>query len=239
VGIIRPSSRYGRFGVRKIRDASRRRGLPVVVEPTYSIGDEDFSHQLQLLQQYNVDAVVHWGNAEDGARILNQMRARGMKQPYLACDRCASSRFVELAGKNAEGVVCGFPWDPTRKDPKLDRMREAFRKMFPKDPEVETYAAHGYDGMNMLIWAIQAAGLNRAKIRDVLAYRTKPWPGVTGDIPLGAVLDDIGEVYLAKYENGGWKYLSRAQLGLPPRAADAPSQQAGRPATPTPTADAR
>ena len=27
--------------------------------------------------------------------------------------------------------------------------------------------------MNMLIWAIQVAGLNRAKIRDVLAYRTQ------------------------------------------------------------------
>ena len=40
--------------------------------------------------------------------------------------------------------------------------------------------------MNMLIWAIQVAGLNRAKIRDVLAYRTEPWPGVTGDIPFSA-----------------------------------------------------
>ncbi len=232
VGIIRPSSRYGRFGVRKIRDASRRRGLPIVVEPTYSIGDEDFSRQLQLLQQYHVDAVVHWGNAEEGARILNQMRAGGMKQPYLACDRCASSKFVELAGANAEGVLCGFPWDPTRKDPKLDRMREAFRRENPDDPEVETYAAHGYDGMNMLIWAIQVAGLNRAKIRDVLAYRTKPWPGVTGDIQFSAVLDDIGEVYLAKYENGRWNYLSRQQLGLPPRGADAQNAQASRPAGP-------
>jgi len=239
VGIIRPSSRYGRFGVRKIRDASRRRQLPIVVEPTYSIGDEDFSRQLQLLRQYNVDAVVHWGNAVEGARILNQMRSRGMKQPFLACDRCASSEFVKLAGKNAEGVVCGFPWDPTRKDPKLDRLREAFRREYPKDPEVETYAAHGYDGMNMLIWAIQVAGLNRAKIRDVLAYRTKPWPGVTGDIPLSAVLDDIGEVYLAKYENGAWKYLSREQLGLTRPPAVAQTGPPDRQPAPPPASAAR
>ena len=64
----------------------------------------------------------------------------------------------------------------------------------------ETNAAHAYDGMNMLIWAVQVSGLNRAKIRDVLAYRKKPWNGVTGDIPLSAVLDDMGEVFLAKYE---------------------------------------
>jgi len=239
VGIIRPSSRYGRFGVRKLRDAGRRRQHPIVVEPTYSVGDEDFSRQLRLLQQYHVDAVVHWGNAADGAHVLNQMRSRGMKQPFLACDRCATSEFVKIAGANAEGVVCGYPWDPTRRDPKLDRMREAFRKQFPEDPEMETYAAHGYDGMNLLIWAIQAAGLNRAKIRDVLAYRTKPWPGVTGDIQFSAVLDDIGEVYLAKYEHGAWKYLSREQLGLTRPPAVARTSPPERQPAPPPASAAR
>jgi branched-chain amino acid transport system substrate-binding protein len=69
--------------------------------------------------------------------------------------------------------------------------------------------------MNMLIWATQVAGLNRAKIRDLLAYRTKPWPGVTGDIPLSAALDDLGEVFLARYESGAWKYSSREELQIP------------------------
>ncbi len=68
--------------------------------------------------------------------------------------------------------------------------------------------------MNMLIWATQAAGLNRAKIRDVIAYRTEPFPGVTGDIPLSAALDDDGEVFLAFRENGKWVYKSRADLGI-------------------------
>lgn len=110
-------------------------------------------------------------------------------------------------------MISGYPWNPERKDPKLDSFRAAFRARFNDDPD--TYAAHAYDGMNMLIWAIQVAGLNRAKIRDVLAYRTKPWPGVTGDIPFGAALDDIGDVFLAKFENGGWRFYSREDLSLP------------------------
>ena len=61
----------------------------------YRVGDEDFSLQLSRLQEAKVDAVVHWGDAVDGARILNQMRAAGMKQPFFACDRCASDEFVE------------------------------------------------------------------------------------------------------------------------------------------------
>ena len=69
--------------------------------------------------------------------------------------------------------------------------------------------------MNMFIWAIQTAGLNRAKIRDVLAHRPDPFPGVTGDIPLSAALDDAGEVFLARRENGQWKYFSREDLDIP------------------------
>jgi branched-chain amino acid transport system substrate-binding protein len=67
----------------------------------------------------------------------------------------------------------------------------------------------------MLIWAIQTAGLNRAKIRDVLAHRADPFPGVTGDIPLSAALDDAGEVFLTRRENGKWVYYSREDLGIP------------------------
>lgn len=213
VGIIRASNRYGRFGVREIRDTSRRMQNPIPIEMAYPVGASDFSLQLDRLAEGKPEAVVHWGDAADGARILNQMRARGMNQPFFACDRCASDEFVQIAGKNADGVVCGFPWNPDRKDPKLDAFRAAYRKRFHCEPE--TYAAHAYDGMNMLLWAIQVAGLNRAKIRDVLAYRNQPWPGVTGDIQFSAVLDDIGEVYLARCEGGRWRYYSRTELAIP------------------------
>jgi len=213
VGIIRASNRYGRFGVREIKDASRRMGNPIPLEMAYQVGGEDFSLQLERLKQANVEAIIHWGDAVDGANILNQMRKMGMEHPYFACDRCVSDEFVELAGKNASGVICTFPWNPDRKDKKLDTFREAFNERFKETPE--TYASHAYDGMNMLIDAVQTAGLNRAKIRDMLSHRPKPWPGVTGDISLSTVLDDMGEVFLAKRENNGWSYHSRKDLRIP------------------------
>ncbi len=73
--------------------------------------------------------------------------------------------------------------------------------------------------MNMLIWAIQQAGLNRAKVRDLIAYRREPWQGVTGEIRFSPVLDDVGEVFLARREQARWKYLSREQMGISRSAA--------------------
>ena len=58
----------------------------------------------------------------------------------------------------------------------------------------------------------------------MLAYRTEPWQGVTGDILFSSVLDDIGDVFLAKRENGRWNYYSRKDLGIP--KAPAPTAQA-------------
>jgi ABC-type branched-subunit amino acid transport system substrate-binding protein len=220
IGVIRASNRYGRFGVREIRDGSRRLGRPIALEMAYPVGGSDFSLQLRRIQQAGVDAVVHWGDAEDGAKILNQMREMGMKQPYYACDRCVSDEFVEIAGENAEGVVCTYPWNPNQTNPRYLGFAEAYRERFGEDPD--TYSAHGFDGMSMLLWGIQVAGLNRAKIRDLLAYRSRPWPGVTGQIPLSAALDDLGEVFLAIYEDGRWSYHSREDLGIPRGGAPSP-----------------
>jgi branched-chain amino acid transport system substrate-binding protein len=213
VGIIRANHRYGRFGVREIHDGSRRLGNPIVLEMPYSMGTEDFSLQLQRLKEENMDAIVHWGDALEGALILNQMRKMGMEQPYFACDRCVSDEFVEIAGPNAEGVICPYPWNPTKKSKRLEEFRKVFKERFGEEPE--TFAAHAYDGMNMLIWAVQVAGLNRAKIRDVLAHRTRPWKGVTGDIMLSACHDDVGDVFLVKREKGKWKFYSREDLKIP------------------------
>jgi ABC-type branched-subunit amino acid transport system substrate-binding protein len=213
VGIMRASNRYGRFGTREIVDGSRRLGHPIVLEMAYQVGSGDYALQLERLRQAEVDAVVHWGDAGDAARILNAMRSMGMEQPYFTSDRAISPDFISIAGANAEGVISASSWNPQRDDRALDAFRERFRKRFGIEPD--TYGAHAYDGMNLLIWAVQNAGLNRARIRDLVAHRDRAWPGVTGDIVLGAALDDVGEVYLARFEKGRWRYFSRADLEIP------------------------
>lgn len=213
IAIIRASNRYGRFGVREVKDSARRMGRPVVIEMAYKLGQDDYSLQIDRVAEVKPDVIVHWGDAREAGIILRQMRERGMNQPFLTSDRAVSKEFLKYAGSHAEGVIAGYPWNPDADNPRYREFRERFVKRFHDEPE--TYAAHGYDGMNMLIWAIQVAGLNRAKIRDILATRVKPWPGVTGEIPFSAALDDAGEVYLAKFENGRWRYSSREQMQIP------------------------
>jgi ABC-type branched-subunit amino acid transport system substrate-binding protein len=213
VGVIRSSSRYGRFGIREVRDSARRLGRPIALEMAYPLGEEDFSLQLERLQAAGTDAIVHWGNAEAGAKILKQMREMDMDQPFYGCDRHVSDAFLDIAGDYMDNAMFVYPWNPDRDDPKLDAFSRDFQERFGIEPD--TYAAHGYDGMNMLIWAVQVAGLNRAKIRDVLAYREKPWPGVVGDIKFSAALTNNNPTTLTKFVDGKWKFFTRKALDIP------------------------
>ena len=144
-------------GSASARSATARDGWSIRhLEMAYKMGSTDFSLQLERLKAGNLDAVVHWGDAAEGALILNQMRKMGMMQPYFGCDRSVSDEFVELAGANADGVSAAFPWNPERKDAEARSIPRRIPQRFNEEPE--TYAAHAYDGMNMLIWAIQVAG---------------------------------------------------------------------------------
>lgn len=213
IAIIRASNRYGRFGVREVRDSARRLGKPVVLEMAYKVGGDDFSLQIDRVKEMNPDVIVHWGDAREAALILNRLRAAGMKQPYFCSDRAVSPEFVDLAKENAEGVIAGYPWNPDAANPRFEDFRKRYIARYKEEPE--TYASHAYDGMSMTIWATQIAGLNRAKIRDILATRSTPWPGVTGEIPFSAALDDAGDVFLAQYSKGRWSYHSRAEWQIP------------------------
>jgi ABC-type branched-subunit amino acid transport system substrate-binding protein len=67
VAILRVNNRYGRFGVGKLRDASRRLGHPIVIEQKYMPGDTDFTKQLNVIRSSRADAIVLWADEEQTA----------------------------------------------------------------------------------------------------------------------------------------------------------------------------
>src|SRR5579863_7769414 len=73
VALLRVNDRYGRFGVLKFKDASRRLGHPVVIEQKFMPGDADFRHQLQVIEDSRADTIVLWSDIGAAAAILKQM----------------------------------------------------------------------------------------------------------------------------------------------------------------------
>jgi len=207
VAILRVNDRYGRFGVLKFRDASRRLGHPVVIEQKFMPGDTDFRRQLQVIEDSRVDAIVLWTNIGPAALILQQMHELGMKQRVFGSHRTisgtASDELIKLAGPAAEGFEAVFPYDPKRTDGRWPEFVARYEQRFHDQPD--HFAALAYDQMQILLDAICRAGLNKARIRDALAG-TQRYQGATGDMVFDPNSKNIAPLFLAHAHNGNVEY---------------------------------
>jgi len=205
IGVLRTQTRYARIGVGLFNDQARRMQRQPVLEVKFERGDQDFSKQLRMLRDAKIDALVIWSEVPEAALILKQMRAMGMKQPVFGSSRMAYPQLIELAGPAAEGLVTGCAMDPSRQDAKWLAFRERFHQHFSDEPD--PYASYAYDGMNILIGAIEKAGLNRGRIMQALReYQLKEYDGVSGRQIFDRTLNNIAPVTLGRVEAGKFAY---------------------------------
>jgi branched-chain amino acid transport system substrate-binding protein len=214
VAIIRANNRYGRVGVKEFSDAAVRLGHPIVIEERFLDGDTIFKSQLERINKISPDAILIWGNAKESALILNQLRGMNMNQPVYCSDRVVSPVFLKISGKMAEGIITTCQYNPDADNPKLKAFQANYLKRFGVEPDV--FAAHAYDGMNMIIEAIQKVGLNRVLIRDVLLdLKTfQNYQGVTGKMVFDGTWNDIGDIFMARVRQGKFEFFPTLPLDM-------------------------
>jgi ABC-type branched-subunit amino acid transport system substrate-binding protein len=198
VAVLRASSRYGRYGLPKFLDASRRLGHPVVMEQIFQPGDKDYTKQLKVIRSSRPDAVFLIGDELEAAAILKQMRAAGMKQRAYGAFRTLGDTLLKEAGDAAEGFEAVYPYDPNRNDPHWIDFNHRFEDRFHEKPE--QFASMAYDTMNLLLDSICKAGLNRARIHDALA-NIEGYDGVTGHMVFDPNLKNTAPLYLGTVHN--------------------------------------
>jgi branched-chain amino acid transport system substrate-binding protein len=138
----------------------------------------------------------------------------GMKQPVYFSDRAVSPVFLQTAGKWAEGIISTCQYNPDADIPKLKAFQANYLKRFGQEPDV--FAAHAYDGMNIILEAIQKAGLNRVLIRDLMCdLKTfQNYQGVTGKIVFDGTWNDIGDIWMARVRQGKFEFFPTLPLDM-------------------------
>jgi ABC-type branched-subunit amino acid transport system substrate-binding protein len=213
VAILRVNDRYGRFGVLKFRDASRRLGHPVVIEQKFLVGDSDFAHQLKVIDDSRVDAIVVWADAKYAGGILKQMRELGMKQRVFGSFRTYGDDLFEIADDAAEGMEFVFPYDPNQDRPAWVAFKQRFGQKF-EGKQPDAFASLAYDAMNVLLDSICRAGLNRGRIRDAFTALEQVH-AVTSDIVMDVNCKNISPLYLGTVRAGRKVEFRRYPMQLP------------------------
>jgi branched-chain amino acid transport system substrate-binding protein len=203
VALLRVNDRYGRFGVIKFRDASRRLGHPVVIEQKFLRGDTDFRRQLQVIEDSRVDAIVLWTDIPQAAMILQEMQELGMKQRVFGSHRSIGEELIKVAGPAAENFEAVYPYDPSRKDAQWRDFIARYEAHYHEKPD--HFAALAYDQMRILLDAICRAGLNKGRIRDALTALTS-YKGVTQQMTFDPNCKNIAPLFLARVHDGEIEY---------------------------------
>jgi branched-chain amino acid transport system substrate-binding protein len=203
VALMRVNERYGRFGVIKFRDASRRLGHPIVIEQKFAPPDRDFKRQLEVINDSRVDAIVLWTDAPAAGAILKQMAQMGMKQPVFGSARVMGEGLFQNAGSAAEGLEVVYPFDPNRDDPAWLSFQKRYDAAY--HAKTDSFSALAFDSMNILLGAICRGGLNRGEIRNAL-YALERYKGVTGEMVFDPNAKNVAPLYLGKVRNGQVTY---------------------------------
>ncbi len=226
IALLRINDRYGRFGVIKFRDASRRLGHPVVIEQKFRRGDTDFRRQLQVIEDSRVDGIVLWTDIPEAAMILQQMQELGMKQRVFGSHRTIGDELLQLAGPAAEGFEALYPYDPSRNDPRWLDFVSRYQARYHEKPD--HFAALAYDQMQILLDAICRAGLNKGRIRDALTGLTS-YRGVTGNMVFDPNCKNIAPMFLARVHDGRIDYRPITMEKPYAKVGETPVQYSGPP----------
>jgi ABC-type branched-subunit amino acid transport system substrate-binding protein len=203
IALLRVNERYGRFGVVKFKDASRRLGHPVVIEQKYDPLETSFTRYLRVINDSRVDGIVLWADAAAAGTILKQMHQMGMKQPVFGAARVVGDDLLRVAGGDAEGLEVVYPYDPNRDDPAWIGFQKRFTASY--HASVDMFSALAFDTMNILLQSICQAGLNKGLIRDAL-YSLESYKGVTGEMIFDPNAKNIAPLYLGKVKDGKFTY---------------------------------
>jgi branched-chain amino acid transport system substrate-binding protein len=189
-------------------------GVSIVIEESYGPRDSDMTPQLtNIRDKAGVQAVINPGFGQGPAIVTRNYRQLGIKLPLYESHGVASKQYIELAGPAAEGVRLPaaalliaekLPAGDPQKPVVVNYTRTYQQKT---GQAVSTFGGHAYDGLMILVEAMQRAkSTDTAKVRDEIE-RTKGYIGTGGIVnmsPTDHLGLDLSAFHMLEIKGGDW-----------------------------------
>ncbi len=195
-------------------------GITVAHEESYGPRDSDMTPQLtNIRNKAGVQAVVNPGFGQGPAIVTRNYRQLGITAPLYQSHGVASKQFIDLAGPAAEGVrlpaaallVADKLADNDPQKPVVVNYARAYQQKTGQ--AVSTFGGHAYDGLQILVQAMQRAkSADKAKVRDEIE-KTKGYVGTGGIVnmsPSDHMGLDLSAFRMLEIKNGDWTLVPDA-----------------------------
>jgi branched-chain amino acid transport system substrate-binding protein len=169
---------FTKAGFDVMKSAAEKLGVQILAVQTFATKDRDFNAQLTALKNLKPDILLVSALVEQAGSIAVQARQLGYTGPILGGNGFNSTKFIQLAGAAAEGVLVGTAWNRASPDP-LNQAFIAAMKARGTDPD--QFCAQAYTGVLVVAEAMRLSGqATRQGVKEGFA-KVKDLP-----TPLGA-----------------------------------------------------
>jgi len=214
VGMISGTGGFGKSMRGQCLDVVGDFGIEIVADETYGPKDSDMTPQLTNIKSVEgLQAVVNPGFGQGPAIVTRNFKQLGFDVPLYQSHGVASKSFIDLAGDAAEGVrlpasallvADKLPDDDPQKQVVVD-YKTAYEEATGQP--VSTFGGHAYDGLMILVEAMERAGSeDPAAIRDEIE-KTAGFMGTAGVVNMSAddhLGLDLTAFRMLEIKNGDW-----------------------------------
>lgn len=175
VALVTGNTGFGKAGKEQVEKAAEEYGAEIVISEVYDKRATDLTGILTKVNGTDAEAVINWSIVPAQSIIAKNMKQLGMDIPIFQSHGFGNLKYVEQAGKAAEGIIfpCGrllvaekLPEDHPQKEV-LTSYKEGYEARYAED--VSTFGGHAYDSLMIVVNAIEAAGsTDRKAVRDAI-----------------------------------------------------------------------
>jgi branched-chain amino acid transport system substrate-binding protein len=184
VAVISVSNPFGDSGLQQLVKQAPAAKIQIIAKESFGDADTDMTPQIQRIRSKHPQAIICWGTNPGPALVARDIKKLGLRVPVIMSHGVSNSKFIELAGDAAEGVI--FPTGKllvaetiSAKDSQqktLVAYARSFKKSYGHD--ADHFGGHAYDAFNLVCNALRTVGPDRAKIRTYL--ESAKFVGVSG-----------------------------------------------------------
>lgn len=179
IGVVTGNDGFGTAGKKQLESLAPAAGIEILVSEVYDKQATDLTDILTKVKAKNVQAVVNWSIVPAQSIVPKNMKQLGMDVPLFQSHGFGNRKYVEAAGKAAEGILFPAGRLLVVDDLPADHPQKAVLAEYKKDYEakykedVSTFGGHAYDALTIVVEAIRKAqSTDPSKVRDAVENLT-------------------------------------------------------------------
>ena len=221
VALISGTDAFGKSMHDQCVAVAPKSGIAVTYEESYGPRDSDMTPQLtNIRNKADVQAVVNTGFGQGPAIVTRNYRQLSISIPLYESHGVASKQYIDLAGPAADGVrlpaAALLVADKLAADDPQKPVVVAYSRAYQQKTgqAVSTFGGHAYDGLMILVQAMQRAkSADKAKVREEIE-KTRGYIGTGGIVnmsPTDHMGLDLSAFRMLEIKNGEWTLVTDAK----------------------------